>query len=327
MEQHRLSNHPHQHRIEHEASSNTLHVIAVVSNPVMFRSRYELFKKFLAHMARFDVNLIVVELGFGQRDFVVTKADDPNHVQVRGSTELWHKENLINLGFQRLPANWRYAAWVDADVDFLNLNWVHDTLQALQHHPVVQLFQDCIDTGPRGEIIQTHRSFGYLLASGELDPQSYHFGKGYTFPHPGFAWAIRRDAFDGLGRLIDFAILGAGDHHMAWAFVGKVERSVPGNGLHPNYLAKLKAFEARAAQHVRGDVGYVPGLLVHHWHGKKRDRKYVERWDVLTKNGFNPDTDMKLNHFGVIELEHHKPRLRDEIRLYMRQRNEDSSDN
>lgn len=319
-EQHRLSSLSHQHRLEHRAPDSVLHVIAVVSNPVMFRSRYELFKKFSAHMARFDINLIVVELAFGARDFVVTQNDNPNHVQVRGSTELWHKENLINLGFQRLPADWRYAAWVDADVDFLNLNWVHDTLQALQHHPVVQLFQDCIDTGPRGEIVQTHRSFGYQLAHGQLQA-----GPGYAFPHPGFAWAIRRDAFDGIGRLIDFAILGAGDHHMAWAFVGQVQKSIP-SGLTQSYLTRLAAFQARAAQHVRGDVGYVPGLLVHHWHGKKRDRKYVERWDVLIKNRFDPDTDIKLNHHGVLELEHHKPRLRDEIRLYMRQRNEDSLD-
>lgn len=319
-EHHRLSIRNHQHHLEHEAPSGQLHVIAVCSNPVMFRSRYELFRKFVAHMSRFNVNLIVVELAFGQRNFVVTEAGNPNHVQVRGSTELWHKENLINLGFQRLPANWEYAAWVDADVDFLNLNWVHDTLQALQHHPVVQLFQDCIDTGPTGEIVQTHRGFGYQLSQGQITP-----GKGYAFPHPGFAWAIRREAFDGLGRLIDWAILGAADHHMAWAFLGQVQRSIP-SGLAPSYLARLAAFQRRCAVHVRGDVGYVSGLLVHHWHGKKRDRRYVERWDVLTKNGYDPDTDIRLNSHGVLELEHHKPRLRDEIRAYMRQRNEDSSD-
>lgn len=310
----------HQHQIVHSAPDSTLHVIAVVSNPVMFRSRYDLFKKFVTHMARFNVNLVIVELAFGHRDFVVTERDNPNHVQVRGSTELWHKENLINVGFQRLPADWRYAAWIDADVDFVNLNWVHDTLNALQHHPVVQLFQDCVDAGPHGEIVQTHRSFGYQLSIGEMNP-----GQGYTFPHPGFAWAIRRDAFDGLGRLIDFAILGAGDHHMAWAFVGDVQRSIP-SGLSHSYLTKLAAFQARASHHVRGDVGYVPGMLVHHWHGKKRDRRYVERWSVLIENRYDPDTDIKLNHYGVLELEHHKPRLRDQIRLYMRQRNEDSVD-
>jgi hypothetical protein len=46
----------------------------------------------------------VVELAFGNRPFEVTDPDNPRHVQVRSGHELWHKENLVNLGVARLPA-------------------------------------------------------------------------------------------------------------------------------------------------------------------------------------------------------------------------------
>lgn len=319
-----MNHYRHPHVIEHHKPSSTLHVIAVISNPVRFKRRYELFKNFQAYMLTQNVNLICVELAFGDRDFVCTQKDNPNHVQVRGKTELWHKENLINLGFQRLPTDWQYAAWIDADVEFLNTNWVHDTLNALQHHKIVQVFKDCIDLGPSGGVIQTHRSFGYQYVNGA--PMETTLDYDVKFPHPGYAWAIRREAYDGIGGLVDFAILGAADHHMAWAFIGNVARSVPKVGMAPNYLGKLKVFETRSETHIKRDIGYVPGTIQHFWHGKKADRKYIERWSVLIKNKYDPETDIKKNHFGVIELEEYKLGLRNDIRTYMRNRNEDSVD-
>lgn len=311
----------HHHDLAHHQPSHRLNVIAVVSNPVGYESRYKLFKKFATYMSTQDVNLIIVELAFGHRAFQVTSPNTENHVQVRGHSELWHKENLINLGFARLPHDWQYAAWIDADLTFLNPDWVHDCLNALQNHKVVQLFQNAIDLGPHGQSLQTHTSFGYLYASGApMTP-----GKGYYFPHPGFAWAIRRDAFDHLGRLVDWAILGAADHHMAWALVGNVAKSLP-KGLHPNYVSKLLAWENRAEHFIRRDLGFVPGTITHHFHGKKKDRRYVERWRVLLDNHYDPERDIKYNHWGVLELDGRNNALRDGIRAYMRARNEDSVD-
>ncbi len=311
----------HHHEINHHHPSNRLNVIAVVSNPVAYKSRYLLFKKFQAYMATQDVNLIIVELAMAHRDFEVTESGNPNHVQVRAHTELWHKENLVNAGFAALPHDWQYAAWLDADIEFLNKDWVHDTLNALQIHPVVQMFQNAIDMGPDGQALQTHTGFGYMYAKG----MPMGKGKGYYFPHPGYAWAIRREAYDGIGRLVDWAILGAGDHHMAWALVGKVAASLP-QGLHPNYVKKLLAWESRAEHFIRRDLGYVPGTITHFFHGKKKDRKYTERWSVLLDNNYDPEKDIKFNHWGVLELDGRNHGLRDGIRRYMRARHEDSID-
>lgn len=316
------------HQIKHHEPSNTLHVIAVVSNPVGYKSRYELFKKFRSHMEAQNVNLIIVELALGQRDHQVTESDNPNHIQVRGNSELWHKENMINIGFSRLPLDWEYAAWIDGDIAFLNPNWVHDTLNALQHHRVVQMFQDCVDTGPSGEVLQVHRSFGYQYVNVPEKmalANNGYYGKGVAFPHPGYAWAIRKDAFNGIGRLIDWAILGSADHHMAWAFIGDVKKSVMA-GIHPKYMDRLLAFQSRCDHFIQKDLGYVPGIITHDFHGKKKDRKYQERWSILLDHGYDPDTDIKYNSHGVLELDGRNIKLRDAIRQYLRQRNEDSID-
>jgi len=66
-----------------------------------------------------------------------------------------------------------------------------------------------------------------------------------------------------MGGLIDWGILGSGDHHMALALIGKVESSHPGN-IHHQYATLLHAFQDR----VRNlSLGYVPGVIQHHWHG------------------------------------------------------------
>jgi hypothetical protein len=147
--------------------------------------------------------------------------------------------------------------------------------------------------------------------------------------HPGYAWAFRRDALNDLGGLVDFAIMGAADNHMAHALIGKVELSYHPH-VHPVYAQKLLEWEFRAEKLIRRDVGYVEGLLLHYWHGRKVDRKYWDRWKVIVDNKYNPDLDLKLDWQGVYQLvdrgDERSIALRDGAKRYFRERNEDSID-
>lgn len=308
-----------------------LHVVAVINNPVRFKSRQALFEKFTVQMQKAGVHLVTVEAAFGARPHAATKDDNPDHVQLVQSEELWLKENLINLGVQRLPRNWKYMAWIDGDVAFLRDDWAAETIHQLQHYAVVQMFQNAVDTGPTGEALQTVNGFGYSFATGmpEFTVQSdFYYGVGDSkgkFWHPGYAWAINREAYDDLGGLIDFAILGAGDHHMALSLIGKGHKAVP-KGLHPNYLKKVLVWQDRANRHIRQDLGYVPGTLVHGWHGNKVDRRYWGRWDILKEHQYDPETDIKYDSQGLITFSDQGIRMRNPIRHYHRARNEDSVD-
>lgn len=319
------------HKTVSTPSSQTLHVIAVVSNPVGYKSRYKHFEQFHRHMMGFNVELTTVDLAFGEREHVAPLGH--NHLQIHTWDEVWHKENMINLAMSRLPPDWQYVAWIDGDIAFTNPHWVQQTINQLQHHMVVQLFQDAIDLGPNGETIQTHSGFGYNYATGKppvLNNGDYYGVKaGGVFWHPGFAWAARREAINHMGGLIDWAVLGSADHHMALAMIGQADRSLP-KGVAPSYRRRLKSFEAACERYVRRDIGYVPGTIVHYWHGKKKDRKYQSRWDIVTQYKFNPDTDLKKDWQGVIQLVDHGDArsigLREAIRSYHRQRSEDSID-
>ncbi len=304
--------------------TDTLHVVTVISNPIRFKSRYALYEKFKNQVACSGAKLWTVEIAFGDRPFEVTEAGNPYHLQLRSFEELWHKENMLNLMIQRLPLDWEYVAWVDADILFHRPDWVEETVHQLQHYMVIQMFSHAIDLCPNYKCMKQHNGFVWSYFQNNFEaPKGYGYKK-YGLWHPGFAWAARREAIDMLGGLIDFGILGAGDRHMATALIGCVEDSVPPN-IGKAYLNELKIWEKRAAK-LDKDIGYMEGTISHYWHGKKKDRRYTERWKILIDNEYDPDTDIKRDWQGLWQLAGNKQKLRDQIRSYFRARNEDSID-
>jgi len=309
---------------------NQLHVIAVINNPLRFNSRLRLFQEFAARMRRDRVNLHIVEAAFGARDYEVTEAEDFDHVQLRQTDELWLKENLVNIGVRRLPSDWQYVAWIDADVELINRDWAVETIHQLQHFAIVQLFQTAVDLGPRGESFRVYDGFGYSHAHGLPIKWTRDVYTGMNAPvgvfrHPGYAWAMRREAYDDLGGLMEHAILGAGDHHMALALLGMAHYSVPAT-LHPHYHDEVYRWQDRATRHIRQNLGYVPGTLLHHWHGKKVDRRYIDRWKILEKHRYDPLVDVKHDAQGLLIFSDQGIRMRNDLRDYFRCRHEDSID-
>lgn len=300
-------------------SPDLLHVVTAVANPLRWRSRTELFRRFAEHMRQSGVQLTVVECAYGDRPFELTGLQDVVHVPVRARTLSWVKENLLNIGISRLPQDWNYVAWIDADVSFRRPGWACETVHALQQYDVVQPWSDCYDLGPHDEHLLAHRSFCRRW----IDRQSCGVGP-YPFAHPGYAWAATRTALEQLGGLIETAALGAADHHMASALIGKLAWSLPG-GVTPAYRKPLEQWQERAERHIAGNIGYVPGTIEHGWHGDKVKRAYVDRWRILVEHGFDPSTDLKRNVWGVLELACNKPGLRRDIDAYFRARDEDSN--
>ncbi len=296
------------------------YVVAVISNPVRYTSRYALYEKFRKHMEDSGVKLLTVELQLGDRCFQITDKNNPMHLQLRTWDEIWHKENMINLGIARLPVDWEYVAWVDADITFTNPNWPLETVQQLQHNYFVQMFQNAIDLGPTGETMQVHDGFIWGYQNGEPSGIRYH-GTG----HPGFAWAARREAIDFVGQLLDMAILGAGDRHMSLALIGKAESSFSSE-LTSEYARHVMRWQDRCEKYIKRDVGFVKGTILHSFHGKKKDRGYQDRWKILIKNQYDPELDLMRDWQGLYKLTDRSIKLRDEIRAYFRSRNEDSID-
>lgn len=306
--------------------ADLLDVIAVVSNPIRWESRIRLAKDFIEHMVESGVRLTVVDCAHGDRPHLLGSGTGYRHIPVRARTLAWSKESLVNIGLQRLPDDWKYAAWIDADVVFRKKHWALETVHALQQYHVVQPWSDCYDLGPDGSHLEHHVSFAKLWATGKPIKQGPSCGPGtvYKFGHPGYAWCMTRQALEWVGGLIDTAALGAADHHQALALIGRVMDTIPRN-LNPAYAAPMLIWQQRAMRHINMNIGYVPGTIEHKFHGTKRNRAYVSRWDILHKHNFNPETDLKRNLHGVMELAGNKPYLTRDIDIYHKSRNEDAN--
>ena len=80
----------------------------------------------------------------------------------------------------------------------------------------------------------------------------------HNYPHPGFAWAMTRKAYERAGGLYDLSILGSGDHNMALAWGGRAKDSL--NGLvHNSYKETLLRFEATTSTAARKTDGITAG--------------------------------------------------------------------
>lgn len=149
-------------------------------------------------------------------------------------------------------------------------------------------------------------------------------GGPHEYPHTGYAWAATRRSIEALGGLFEVAAMGAGDYHMALALIGYADRSIPGK-VNPSYRKHLMEWQERALRDINFNLGYIPGTIEHSWHGRKADRRYIDRWQIILEHDFDPDTDIMKNSHGVIELTCRKPKLRHDLDVYLRQRQEDAN--
>jgi hypothetical protein len=343
--------HPNVHRPWTQWSEDeTLHIIGVYDNPFRWRTRREHAANAIRHLRNTpNVALHVVELAHGTRPFELT-GEHPNDVQVRTDSEMWHKENLINVAATRLPADYKYAGYCDMDFHFTRHDWALEAIHLLQHHDFVQLFSSYSDLTPQVPHSNTgHRpyrlnsSFGWnythqaefkarKLAQCKKDP---YYGlpvpQGALFPFgmapgsPGGAWAWKRSAFDTVGGLLDTCVLGSGDWHMAFGLIegtsARLETEFTGRA----YNASIRSWQARAALLSR-NIGCVDNFAVHYFHGTHGRRAYGDRWRILVNHDFDPVRDLARDWQGVWRWAGNKPRLRDDVRKYFLERDEDGGE-
>jgi hypothetical protein len=301
-----------------------LDVIIPFSNPMRWQNRIKNFKACVESLMRQPgIRLTVVMQTHGNHCHDIDLPPGVHVVDIHGSSLLWNKENTIELGVHRLPRDWQYVCWLDGDIIFRDHNWATETVHYLGHHPIIQPWSTAINLGPHGEIIKVNHSFGWCW---NHEPACCtKMGKGgYKLAHPGFAWACTRWAWDHLGGLLDHCILGAADHHMALALIGKADYSIK-TGVTRNYSDPILQWQERAAIFGKR-VYYRPGTIEHLWHGNfsgKHGRGYVERWGILLKHKYDPATDVRYNGHGVLELAGNKPELARDIHRYFAERNED----
>ena len=294
---------------------DTLYVVLPYFNFCGFKRRRELFIQFVERYTKTPgLRLVVVE---AMGPAPLGRLSVHEHIRLTSDSRVWLKENLINTGVKSLPNDWKYVAWIDADLEFLNSNWVQDTIKELQDADMVQMWHTAVNLGTHEEALKIDKSFAYMfVGSGTPWTPSDKYG----FWHPGYAWACTRHAFTKMGGLPDWAILGSGDRHMAMSLAGLAQQSCPGT-IHENYKMMLRIYE-RGLKNFK--VSWVDGTIIHFWHGSFADRRYKERWDILIKNAFDPFDDIGYTDEGLVQLTDKGRRFEKFLDDYFTGRREDS---
>ena len=299
-----------------------LHVIIVISNPCNYAIRYILAKEFIRRMKdESNVILYVVELAYSNQDFHITDSKNPRHLQLRTNTiPLWHKENMINLGVKNLlPHDYKAFAWIDADLEFDNPHWALDTLKILNgSRDIVQLYSNVLFMDEHGdtEIIFTSLGFQWLKKTKRADKSLE-----LSYWHPGFAWACTRTLYEKMGGLFEYAITGNGDTKMASCFLSEYKSTLTGEESN-DYKKSLELFEQKV---VGCRVGYVPGILHHHYHGSLQNRQYQVRAPILNMYNFSPSIHLTHDSNGLlIPTKEFPEELEKAILTHFQAKNEDN---
>lgn len=328
------------------SEDQTLHMVGVYSNPFRWRSRRQLFNQFTRHMRGTpNVDLHVVELAYGDRPWEVTEPETPGDIQLRTDCEMFHKENLINIGVAHFPIGWKYGGYSDGDFHFTRHDWALEAIHMLQHHEFVQLFSNYSDltsqtaTSDTGHRVYRHNSsfaWNYLhqaefkaLKQQQQKTDPYYgqviptgvFPFGFPPGAPGGAWAWRRSAFDTVGGLLDTCIMGSADWWMAFGLIGQTSM-LRGDATVRSYNDDIRNWQKRAHK-LTANIGCVDNFALHHFHGSSSNRVYGSREACLIDFKFDPRFDITKDWQGVYRWTGNKPRLRDAVRKYFIGRRED----
>jgi hypothetical protein len=305
--------------------ADDLWLLTTYFNPAGYESKRRNYAAFAEKMASSGLRLVTVECAFGDGGFDLPES--PNVIRVRAADVMWQKERLLNLAVSRLPERCRKVVCIDFDVYFEDAAWAAETSRMLDHAAMVQPFA-------AGVLLPRHatsyegegRVLNGFAATYAREPDTLSAGTYLAHGHAGWAWAIRREVLDRHG-LYDACIIGGGDHWLAHAACGSwtsgcADWSLGKDTAHYRHFVR---WAERFYEDVRGRIGYVPGTVLHMWHGRWRDRDYTQRHAKLMAFDFDPETDLRLGESGCWEWGSDKPDMHAWTAQYFAQRREDGS--
>ena len=232
------------------------------------------------------------------------------------------KENLINIAISKLPDVCKHIMWVDSDIEFCDPNWTHKVRHTLKDHPVAQIFKSAEYLGPDKEILRIDKSFSFYYNTEQEISRKQSMAH---YRHPGYGWCATKQFLTATNGLFDKAILGNGDKHMAYCFIGKYQDSIPPKfAVSPGFMDELDLYQNKAIAAGSKKMGFINMSIRHHYHGDRQDRQYMHRWFLLQSHFYDPRTDIIKGSNGVYTLKG-KPEFEQAILEYFQHRNEDST--
>jgi len=303
-------------------------IVSCYANPLRYRTRRENFRRFAAAITEQGGNLLVLEMADQHGEFELDEKSF-NCVRLRGDGLIWQKERMLNLALQHLPRECRKIVWADGDILFESPDWIALTSEALERHVVVQPFEYCVrlpygHTEYRGESQENSGVTESFASCYQRDPSISRLQVYANHGHTGYAWAARRDFLEACG-LYDVCLTGSGDHLMAHAFAGTLSSACIAKmiGAGQAYARHFANWAERADALCQGRLGYVPGRVLHLWHGSLANRRYFSRNQEVKELDFDPDRDLQHDANGLWMWSDSAAHLREWSAAFFKSRQED----
>jgi hypothetical protein len=238
------------------------------------------------------------------------------HLKFKLRNVLWVKENLINLAIDHIPEA-ECIAWSDRDIMFLNPMWVEQTIDKLKTNDIVQ---------PWAEVIHLNQHHELELIKKELRQDFYSFASRSVMARfkkkehscgasSGQIWAMTRNFYNKIGKINDIEIIGGADSIIANYCV--LQDDTYEKNLSSRETASCKNIWKKYREKFQGcNSDYVPGTIVHFWHGQLEKRQYTSRHKVLVEQAYDPDVDVGYDENGVLYLTEQGQRLEEGIKKY-----------
>ena len=297
-------------------------VITSYFNVCGYRALYENYIAFKKSMQDSNIPLLTIECAFNDSPFQLEKED--NVVQVRSNSIMWQKERLLNIALDKVRHRFAKVAWIDADTFFSNSQWAIETSRLLDEMPIVQPY-DTVILLPKDanhfDGAGAHRiSFAFDAAVNGVASVRNSAGK---HGHTGYAWAARTEVLE--HGLFDAAIANGGDHMMAHALLDDCNSPCYRQLFFDDEKSRayFQTWANSIIPKVHKGVGYVPGAVLHLWHGSMRNRRYHATLERLARFGMDPNVDLKINEQGCWEWNSKRPRLHAFAASYFEQRQDD----
>ncbi len=308
--------------------NNTLYIIGSVYNYRNDPLIYKTYTNFINRLKLIEgIDVYTAECLLPQQRSSTINHLNEKHFIYRIKNPFINTHNIQNTLSKQLPSDWKYAIYLDSDIEFINDGWVEKTIEALNKYSIINPYDSATRTNKDGSRGLCLRSFGYMYQSSDkvlsdrCNEGYYHDKQGGWWP--GYAIAINRDFYDNVGGLFDSTISGKNDivtFSCAVDQIHQLKKMNKSSGLFAaikNYRDKVKNFKE-----FKG-VGYVDNKIIHHYHGEYNKRNYDFIDNIYGKYQFNPYTDFNVLPSGILDLNVTNERqldIRNELIFYFNKR-------
>lgn len=316
------SNYLYNNLLNFNPDVKSLGIVCCYFNPCNYKSKFLNFVKFINGLHSSGLNPLVVETYSNTSLYRVNNLTN-NIISIETKSIFWKKEQLLNIGIKNLlKQNYKYIAWVDADIIFRNKDWWKSVIIATEFYGVIQIFSHSYKENVTTDAFANSSAYELCGVDKTLDLKNILQRK----TEPGYGHCYHRSFLE-KNLLYDLSIIGTGDllNLIGFYYSENTHDIIMNDRFFRGMSTEFKNSYIKWCNQnkkLKHGVGYANVEITTMYHGNKKDRRYVTRENILRDNNYNPYTDLNKRN-QIYEIQNQT--IRRDIINHFYNRNEDNN--